>query len=140
MLPRARQAAHFPRCRCRARQNESLQLLEEQCENPLGRIRLIGTTFVGQNLDDALLTEASAVAGIDQPSQLIHFALRALIGQSSPRSQPKRKPQRPFVITGPFAESNPAVCRDRTASDLIAELDDESHLELREQSAQGDTL
>ena len=47
------------------------------------------------NLDDALLMEASAVAGIDQPSQLIHAALGALIGQSSPSHRPAQRP-------GPF--------------------------------------
>jgi|GEM_PF-3302743 len=92
------------------------------------------------NLDDSLFTQASAAAGIDQPSQLIHFALRVLINQTPKKTPATGKSSAPFVITGPFAESNPAVCRSRTASEILGELDDEAFLDLQARTARGESL
>ena len=92
------------------------------------------------NLDDALFTQASAAAGIDQPSQLIHFALRVLINQTSKKTLSIGKLSTPFVITGPFAQSNASACGNRTASEILDELDDEAFLDLQARTARGESL
>ncbi len=86
-------------------------------------------------LDDSLLTQASAIAGIQQPGALIHFALRALVERAPRKTITSAKPSLPFVITGPLAEGNPDVCRNRMASELLAELDDEAYLEIQARNA-----
>ena len=91
-------------------------------------------------LDDSLLTQASAIAGIQQPGALIHFALRALVERAPRKIASPGKLQTPYVITGPFMQSKPGLWEGRSPADLLTELEDQDFIDQQARVASGDTL
>ena len=91
-------------------------------------------------LDDALLSQASAVAGIEQPGPLIHFALQALIDHAPKESPAGIEPQTRFVVTGPFMRSKPGLWDMCSPGEALADLEEQDFIEQQERVARGETL